>query len=145
MSAPPSQDIPPGELPLPAPATGWRRVFLLVAAGVTFVLGIIGSILPAIPATPFLLITSYCLVRTSPRLHRRLLASPWLGGILRDWQQHRAIRWHTKIQAMAVVVLWVGVTLYFSGLPAPLRLGVILLASVGLAIIARLRVIEQRE
>ncbi len=145
MSAPSPENIAPDELPLPAPATGWRRVLLLVAAGITFVLGIIGSILPAIPATPFLLITSYCLVRTSPRLHRRLLASPWLGGILRDWQQHRAIRWHTKIQAMAVVLISVGATLYFSSLPLPLRGGIVLLAAVGLTIIARLRVIEQSE
>lgn len=145
MSDPSLENAAAHELPLPAPATGWRRVLLLIAAGVTFVLGIVGSILPAIPATPFLLITSYCLVRTSPRLHRRLLASPWLGGILRDWQQHRAIRWHTKVQAMAVVLLWVGVTLYFSGLPLLFRGAIILLAAIGLTVIARLRVIEQKD
>ena len=33
---------------------------------------------------------------------------------------------------MAVVVIWVGVTLYFSGLPLPLRIGVVLLAAIGL-------------
>lgn len=146
MSASSSENNAIDEVPmLPAPASGWRRVLLLAAAAVTFALGVVGAILPAIPATPFLLITSYCLVRTSPRLHQRLLSSPWLGGILRDWQQHRAVRRHTKIQAIAVVLLWVGVTLYFSSLPLPLRIGVVLLATVGLTVIARLRVVEQRE
>ena len=143
MLVPPSLHNAADELPLPEPATGWRRVLLLVVAAITFVLGILGSILPAIPATPFLLVTSYCLVRTSPRLHRRLLNSPWLGGILRDWQQHRGIRRHTKIQAIAVVLLAVGGSFHFSAMPLPFRLGIVLLAGVGITIIARLPVIDQ--
>ncbi|MDR1899149.1 MAG: YbaN family protein [Treponema sp.] len=53
---------------------------LLVAAGFLFLaMGIAGIILPILPATPFLLAASFCFLKGSARLHRRLMSDPRIG------------------------------------------------------------------
>ena len=88
-----------------------RFVYLLTAA-LFFVLAVAGVILPGFPATPFLLLCSYCLVRSSPALNERLLRSRIFGPILRDWQEHHGIQRHIKLKATFVVAVSVALTLY---------------------------------
>lgn len=88
-----------------------RFVYLLTAA-LFFVLAVAGVVLPGFPATPFLLLCSYCLVRSSPALNERLLRSKIFGPILRDWQEHHGIRRHIKLKATFVVAASVALTIY---------------------------------
>ena len=121
-------------------AKGWRRVAYLALAGLFFVFGVAGAILPGLPATPFLLLTSYFLIRSSPRLNRKLLQSQVFGPILVDWQVHGGVRMHVKLKAVVVVVLTVAFTVYMSGYSAVLSAAVSALAAVGIAVIFRLPV-----
>lgn len=89
------------------------RIVYLLTAGLFFVLAVAGVILPGFPATPFLLLCSYCLVRSSPALNERLLRSKIFGPILRDWQEHHGIQRHIKLKATFVVAASVALTLYF--------------------------------
>jgi uncharacterized membrane protein YbaN (DUF454 family) len=53
---------------------------LLVIAGFIFVgLGIVGIILPVLPATPFLLAASFCFLKGSARLYRWIMANRFFG------------------------------------------------------------------
>ena len=70
---------------------------LLTALGLLLTaIGAVGLVLPLLPTTPFLLLAGFCFSRSSPRLHRWLLASPALGPLIGDWEQHRAIRGRAK-------------------------------------------------
>jgi uncharacterized membrane protein YbaN (DUF454 family) len=131
IAAPSLADTPP-------PVALWRKIALGVVAAVTLVLAILGALLPGLPATPFLLITSYCLLRTSPRLHGRLLRSPLLGPLLSDWQRHRGIRREVKVKSVAIVCLVLGLTLWISPLVPLAKLGVLALGLVGIGIVLRL-------
>ena len=122
----------------PKPLSPARRYAYLCAAALFLVLGAAGAILPGLPATPFLLLTSFFLVRTSPRLNDRLLRARLLGSILRDWQQLGGVRRHVKLKAAVFVVLAAAVTLYFSFLPTAAKLFVGLLAAVGIYVIKQL-------
>ena len=117
---------------------GWRWWLLAAAAGLTFVLGILGAILPVLPATPFLLLTSYLLIRISPRLNRALLRSRLLGPVLIDWQVHGGIRTHVRAQAIVIVLIAVGATLIFSGAAVIPKIVVGLLAAIGIGVVLRL-------
>ena len=57
----------------PAVATGLRKVYYLVMASGSFTLTIVGFLVPGVPTVPFLMATSYYLVRSSPRLNEKLL------------------------------------------------------------------------
>lgn len=121
-------------------ARGWRKIMFLGLAGVFFVLGALGAILPGLPATPFLLLTSYLLVRSSPRLNQRLMRSRIFGPILVDWQIHGGVRRQVKAKAVVVVVVTVALTIYWCGYSPVLTAAVIFFAAVGILFIYRLPV-----
>jgi uncharacterized membrane protein YbaN (DUF454 family) len=123
---------------LPARAQGWRRALLLVAAVTTLILGLLGIVLPGLPTTPFVLLASYCLLRSSPALHERLIHSRLFGGVLRDWHLHRGIRPHIRYKALVVVLLVVGASLAFTNLPLGAKLAIATVAACGIAYIWRL-------
>lgn len=85
-----------------------RKLAFLLLAGLFFGLGVMGVLLPGMPATPFLLLTSYCLVRSSPQLNAKLLRSRLFGPLLADWQTHRGVRKRVKVLSILIVVLAVG-------------------------------------
>lgn len=119
---------------------GVRRVLFLSCAGACFVLGLLGVVLPGLPATPFLLLCSFFLIRTSPRLNAALRRSRLFGPILVDWQEHGGVRQHVKLKAIVVVALAVAITIVVSGYSLTATLGVITLAAVGVTVILRLPV-----
>ena len=119
---------------------GLRRVVFLTLALIFFTLGIAGAILPGLPATPFLLLTSYFLIRTAPSLNRALLRSRWFGPILSDWQQRGGVQKHVKIKAILVVLVVVGVGAVLSAHSLSLTLALMALAGVGVFVILRLPV-----
>jgi uncharacterized membrane protein YbaN (DUF454 family) len=105
-------------------------------------LAIAGVFLPVLPTTPFLLLTSFCFVRSSPRLHRALLRSPLFGPLLSDWDRHRGVRLHVKLQAVTVIVLVITLTALFAHLAPWLVVLLIALGSIGVVVVLRLPTIR---
>ncbi|MEM8679082.1 MAG: YbaN family protein [Planctomycetota bacterium] len=122
--------------------TGWRRWLYLVLAATCFALGAIGAVLPVIPTTPFLLLTSYFLIRTSPMLYRRLVDSRMFGPILRDWYERGGIRFHIKVRAIVTALLAVAITLWLTRFALWPTLGVLIGATLGIVVILRVRTVD---
>lgn len=122
-----------------------RRYVLLALAALFFVLAVLGAFLPVLPATPFLLLTSWCLVRASPRLNEKLRRSPLFGPLLRDWEAYHGVRLHVKVTALSVLALAVTGSLVFGNLTTWLRVVLVVLAAVGAAVILRLRTVRDTE
>ena len=80
------------------------RLFWLVVGFVSLGLGIIGTVLPLIPTTPFLLLAAFGFARSSPRLAAWLEHHPQFGPLIANWREHRAIGRRAKIAAMLVIV-----------------------------------------
>lgn len=118
--------------------TGPQRVLYLALAAFFFGLGFLGALLPILPTTPFLLLTSYFLVRSFPALNDKLLQAPLVGQILRDWQVRRGVRPHVKAQAVVVVLLGYVGSFAFVPMHWSLRLIMTLLVAIGLSVILRL-------
>lgn len=119
-------------------ARGWRRILFLGVALLFFLLGAAGAILPGLPATPFLVVTAYFLVRSSPRLHEALLRSRVFGPILVDWHVHGGVRTDIRVKSIVAVTITVALTIALSGYALWPSAAVILLAVVGITVILRL-------
>ena len=73
----------------PEQVRGIRRVVYITIAILFLGLGLVGVLLPGLPTTPFLLLMSYFLIRSSPWLHERVIQLPVVGGPIRDWRSGR--------------------------------------------------------
>lgn len=62
-------------------------------------LGLLGLFLPGLPTVPFVLLSAFAAARGSKRLHRRLLADPRFGPMIRDWAAGRTIARRAKWMA----------------------------------------------
>lgn len=115
-----------------------KRFILLILGTAALVLGVVGIFLPILPTTPFLLLTSFCYLHSSQKLHHWLLSHPILGRYLQDYVRHRAVPRRAKLLALGT--LWPSLT--FSILLIPLLPVKILVGAVGLLVsihILRLR------
>lgn len=87
------------------------KIALSIVGYIAVVLGVLGIFLPLLPTTPFLLLASACFMRSSPRLHKKLMDSP-LGGYVRAYTDGRGIPRHAKLVILAI--LWASLTYSFT-------------------------------
>jgi uncharacterized membrane protein YbaN (DUF454 family) len=114
-----------------------------VALGWVFVgIGALGTVLPVLPTTPFLLVATFFFARSSPRLCAWLLRSPLFGPFLRDWHQHRGVRLRAKVGAVTVMLAAVAASIVWGNLSWPVIVLLLALAASGVAVVLRLPVIR---
>lgn len=85
----------------------WMRWVLIVTGFVSLALGITGVFLPGLPTTPFLILSTYCFAKASPKLHRWLLEHPTIGPPLQDWEAHRSITRRVRFIALTSMSIMV--------------------------------------
>jgi uncharacterized membrane protein YbaN (DUF454 family) len=128
---------------VPEVATGFRRLGLLAMASGSFGLTVVGLIVPGVPTVPFLLATSYFLVRSSPRLNERLLRSRFFGPILADLEFGHGLRPSNRIK-LVVFSLTVGlVTVVLISPTWPILVVMVGVSSAGLFAISRIPVLPE--
>ncbi len=106
----------------------------LIAAGVLFVvLGVVGTFVPMLPTTPFLLLAAACFVRSSERMHRWLLENCVFGEYLRRYRDGEGIPLALKLWTLGM--LWATLAISaFVAVPARFWWGRLLLLAVGLGV-----------
>jgi uncharacterized membrane protein YbaN (DUF454 family) len=127
----------------PEPVRGWRRAVYPALGLIALLIGAVGIVMPGLPTTPFVLLASFFFVRSSTRLHERLITSRVFGGLLRDWYVHRGVRPHIRARALAVVAIVVAASLAVARPPLPALVLIVALAACGLYVVWRLPAIRE--
>lgn len=86
-----------------------KKYVYLLTAGVCFVLGTIGIILPILPTVPFYLLTVYFLARSSTRLHDRFINSKLYEKHLKSYHEKRGMTVDTKASIIISVSIIMGI------------------------------------
>lgn len=126
-------------------ASGIRRAVYISLGMVFLIVAILGVFLPVLPTTPFLLLTSYFFVRSSPVLHSKLLRSRLLGPFLRDWHQYRAVRPHVKTVAVTTVLSTMTFSVWLGRLSTTALSGLLVMGALGLVVVLRLPVVHGKD
>lgn len=88
-------DMPPRRL---------RWVYLVVAY-LCVALGLVGAVLPLLPATPFFLVAVWAAPRGSRRVHDWIYRQPWIARMLNQWHEQGAVppgaKWLATLMMMA--------------------------------------------
>ena len=102
-------------------------------------IGILGVVLPLLPATPFVLLAAACFARSSEKWHRWLLASATFGPMILNWEQNRCISCRVKLIGVFSMILVGGFSIFYAVDTTPLRIAGGLLILIGLATIGSIK------
>ena len=84
-----------------------RKGFLLIIGTLSLALGIIGLLLPIMPTAPFLLLSSFCYLRSSKRLYNWLIYHKIFGDYIYNYITYKAVTKSTKL--FSYICLWWGI------------------------------------
>lgn len=90
------------------------RGLLIVGGSVSTFLGIAGIFLPLLPTTPFLLLASWCFVRSSDKLHNKLMNNKYLGPFIKNYKEKRGITLRNKVFSLAFLYITLTISFIFS-------------------------------
>ncbi|HHY25795.1 MAG TPA: DUF454 domain-containing protein [Desulfitobacterium dehalogenans] len=85
------------------------KMILIGIGTLCVIFGVIGVFLPVVPTTPFLLLAGACYMRSSQKLHKRLLESKWLGPYLKDYYEDKGIT--SRAKAVSILCLWLSLAI----------------------------------
>ena len=142
-SLPVSEKIPEQPMQPAEPAiyvTGLRRRIYVALGWMSVVVAIVGIAIPGVPAVLFVVLAAYLFVRSSPTAHAWLRRSRWFGAIVRDWDEHRAIRRSAKYTAIGLIAAAMACIL-FAGLPTILVIAALTPEIIALIIVMCLPVV----
>lgn len=82
------------------------KKYLLISTGtISLSFGILGIFVPILPTTPFLLLSSFCYIRSSKRLYNWLINHRIFGHLIYNYLTYRAVERNAKI--VSIVFLWI--------------------------------------
>lgn len=108
-----------------------KRIMLLILGTVSFIIAIIGIILPLIPTTPLLLVTAACYLRASERMYNWLINNKYFGKHILRFKDGKGIPLKTKV--FVITLLWISIMISVV-LFIPLMLVKLLLIAIAISI-----------
>lgn len=75
----------------------FKKIMYLIAALIAFTLGIIGIFLPLLPTTPLLLLTSFCLLKSSDRLNEKFMKTKVYEKYVKSFREQGGMTLKAKL------------------------------------------------
>jgi len=113
-----------------------RAVYFLLGWSF-FGLGAVGTVVPGLPTTPFMLLALWAFSKSSKRFHDWLYTHRLFGPPLNQWREHRVIPVKAKILSIATMMASFTYLALFTGMNPLLKLVVALVMLYGAAFILR--------
>lgn len=111
---------------------------LWTAAGIlSFVIGVIGAVVPLLPTVPFMLLAAFCFARGSEKFHDWLVNHPTFGPAIQDWRAHGAISKRGKIAAAIGIAMTFMVSLVLGVATHVLAIQLVVLGAVAVFVLTR--------
>ena len=121
----------------------FARLLFTILGTLFLLVGILGVVLPLLPATPFLLLASACYVRGSQTLHRWLMSHKYLGAYITTFTEHRGMPLQAKI--LTIAMLWASLLFSLSRVDSLLLAATLLMVGIGVtALLMRLKTVGER-
>jgi len=90
-------------------ASPLARYFYLISGFIPVEIGMVGIFLPLLPTTIFLILASYCFVKSSPRANDWLRNQKILGAYIKNYQDKSGLTIKSKV--INIVALWISISL----------------------------------
>lgn len=80
-----------------------RKALFVFAGLISLSLGIIGIFVPGLPTTPFLLLTAFLFMQSSPKLHKMLINNKFLGKYINNYYRRKGMTKKQKMYSLALM------------------------------------------
>ena len=104
----------------------FAKYFYLISGFLLVAIGVIGIFLPLLPTTIFLILASFCFLKSSPKANDWLKNHKILGSYIDNYQNKTGLTRNSKI--INIVTLWTSISLSAFLLTNELYIRIILLA-----------------
>lgn len=81
-----------------------KKYLYIILGSISLALGVTGVFIPVLPTTPFLLLASFCYLRSSEGMYHWLMSHKIFGSYIYSYMTYKAIPKKTKIGAF--IFLW---------------------------------------
>ncbi len=116
---------------------GLMRYLWLSFGLLALALGAIGSVVPLLPTTPFVLVAAYAFARSSKRLHNWLVTHATFGPLIENWQRYGAISRGAKTAGLASIIAVFSLSLIMQASTTVLAVQAVVLSGSALFIATR--------
>jgi hypothetical protein len=82
-----------------------KKCLFIIVGTISLMLGITGLFIPVLPTTPFLLLSSFCYMKSSKKLYHWLMTRKVIGTYLSNYITYKAVPKNTKI--FSIIFLWI--------------------------------------
>lgn len=90
------------------------RAFYFILGTCFFGLGAVGTVVPGLPTTPFMLLALWAFSRSSQRFHDWLYHHRLFGPPLQQWHRHRVIPRNAKILSISMMLASLTYLVFFT-------------------------------
>lgn len=111
-----------------------KRVLFVIFGTLSLILGSIGIGVPGIPVTPLLLLSAYLYSKSSPKLHKLLMESNFLGRYIKNYTSKGGMSVKTKIYAITFMSIMIAISTIFFIKPLAIRIIVWSLGVIGFVV-----------
>ena len=106
----------------------FRKIIYIILGSVFLLVGILGMLLPILPTTPFLLLTSYFYTKGSDTINNWFISTSLYKNHLKDFVQSRSMTLKSKLSILLPVSLMLILTFIFiENLHARVSIGFVIL------------------
>lgn len=98
------------------------RLLYLGAGHLCLALGVLGIVLPVVPAAVILVAAAACYAKGSQKFYDWLLANKWLGPPIKDWQRYKSLTLKSKVVGIVSLLGGMGLSIVFVVKPLWLRI-----------------------
>ena len=91
----------------------YKQLFIILGF-ICVALGVLGIFLPVLPTTPFLLLAAWLFAKSSDKLYNKLLENKYVGNYIKNFREHRSIPMLTKIFAISMIWISIGISVVFA-------------------------------
>lgn len=113
---------------------GLKSIFFISIGILALILGLVGTALPILPTTPFVLIAAACFGSSSPKLYQKLANTKYFGAFITNYKNHTGIPKKVKYQSIGFLWVTLGISALLFGTPLVWAI----LLTVGLAVTAHI-------
>lgn len=89
------------------------KVLLIILGIASLIIGCVGIILPIVPTTPFLLLTSFCFIKSSEKFNAWFINSKLYKKYLENFKRNKVMKIHSEILLLSGVTCLLIVSMYF--------------------------------